>query len=58
VKADQKLHAEVLKGNKQFTSASSGVVNPVLVPETNDAGGITAIKVTQPKTFAVQINVR
>ncbi len=56
VKVDQKLHAEILDRNKQFESAPySGFVNPVLVPETNDAGEITDIKVTQPKDFATQM---
>ncbi|WP_166963709.1 dipeptidyl-peptidase 3 family protein [Yeosuana marina] len=56
VKVDQKLHAEVLERNKQFTSPPySGFVNPVLVPETNEAGEIVAIKVTQSKTFEEQM---
>jgi len=56
VKVDQKLHAEVLERNKQFKSAPySGFVNPVLVPETNDAGEITAIKVMQAKSFDGQM---
>lgn len=56
VKVDQALHAEVLERNKQFPSAPySGFVNPVLVPEMNDAGEITAIKVTQPKGFPEQM---
>ncbi|WP_027880756.1 dipeptidyl-peptidase 3 family protein [Mesoflavibacter zeaxanthinifaciens] len=56
VKVDQAIHAEVLERNKQFKSAPySGFVNPVLVPETNDAGEITAIKVTQPDTFEAQM---
>jgi dipeptidyl-peptidase-3 len=56
VKVDQKIHAEVLERNKQFTSAPySGFVNPVLVPETNDDGEITAIKVTQPDSFVGQM---
>jgi len=56
VKVDQDLHAEVLERNKQFPSPPySGFVNPVLVPEMNDAGEITAIKVTQPNTFAEQM---
>ncbi len=38
VKVDQELHEEILERNKQFTAAPySGFVNPVLVPETNDA---------------------
>ena len=56
VKVDQAIHAEVLERNKQFTSAPySGYVNPVLVPETNEAGEITAIKVTQPETYSGQM---
>ncbi len=56
VKVDQELHAEVLERNKQFTSAPySGFVNPVLVPERNEAGEITAIKVTQPEGFPQQM---
>jgi dipeptidyl-peptidase III len=56
VKVDQVLHAEVLERNKQFTSAPySGFVNPVLVPEINEAGDIIAIKVTQPETFVEQM---
>ena len=56
VKVDQELHAEVLKRNEQFTSAPySGFVNPVLVPETNDAGEIIDIIVTQPESFDVQM---
>ncbi|WP_242203769.1 dipeptidyl peptidase 3 [Aestuariivivens insulae] len=56
VKVDQAIHAEVLERNKQFKSAPySGFVNPVLVPETNEAGEITAIKVTQPESFEGQM---
>jgi dipeptidyl-peptidase-3 len=56
VKVDQELHAEVLKRNEQFKSAPySGFVNPVLVPETNEAGDITAIKVMHPASFENQM---
>jgi len=56
VKVDQDLHAEILERNKQFTGAPySGFVNPILVPEMDDNGEITAIKVTQPKTFSGQM---
>lgn len=56
VKVDQDLHAEVLERNKQFTSAPySGFVNPVLVPEMDANGEITAIKVTQPESFPGQM---
>ncbi|GGG56934.1 dipeptidyl-peptidase 3 family protein [Bizionia arctica] len=56
VKVDQSIHAEVLERNKQFTSAPySGFVNPILVPEMDENGEITAIKVTQPATFSGQM---
>jgi dipeptidyl-peptidase III len=56
VKVDQKLHAEVLDRNKQFSDAPySGFVNPVLVPKLNAKGQIIAIEVQQPKTFAEQM---
>lgn len=56
VKVDQTFHAEVLKRNEQFKSAPySGFVNPVLVPETNDSGEITDIKVIQPESFEAQM---
>ena len=38
-----------------LSTAFTRFVNPVLVPETNDAGEITAIKVTQPDTFEGQM---
>lgn len=56
VKVDQAIHREVLERNKAFKSAPySGFVNPVLVPETNEAGEITAIKVTRPGNFEEQM---
>ena len=56
VKVDQDIHAEVLRRNEKFKSAPySGFVNPVLIPETNDSGEITDIKVTQPETFEGQM---
>ncbi len=56
VKVDQKLHAEVLERNKQFTTAPyNGFVNPVLVPIVDGKGNIIDIKVTQPKSFAEQM---
>ncbi|RRO18831.1 dipeptidyl-peptidase 3 family protein [Flavobacteriaceae bacterium 14752] len=56
VKIDQDIHQEVLDRNSQFKSKPySGFVNPVLVPETNDDGNITDIKVTQPESFAAQM---
>ncbi|WP_298543801.1 dihydrofolate reductase [uncultured Aquimarina sp.] len=56
VKVDQAIHSEVLKRNEQFTSAPySGFVNPVLVPEMNENGEITKIKVTQPTDFVTQM---
>ncbi len=56
VKVDQAIHAEVLERNKQFTSAPyTGYVNPILVPETDGNGEITAIKVEQPDSFVSQM---
>ena len=56
VKVDQKLHAEILERNKQFTSAPySGFVNPVLSPKLDAKGEILSIEVKQPKTFAEQM---
>ncbi|RLD27187.1 MAG: dihydrofolate reductase [Bacteroidetes bacterium] len=56
VKVDQAIHADVLKRNKQFKSAPySRFVNPVLVPEMDDEGNITAITVKQPKSFENQM---
>ena len=56
VKVDQDIHNEVLKRNEKFDSPPySGFVNPVLVPETNSDGEITAIKVTQPENFPGQM---
>jgi dipeptidyl-peptidase-3 len=56
VKVDQEIHAEVLERNTQFPSPPySGFVNPVLVPEFNDAGEITAINVIQPEGFSEQM---
>jgi dipeptidyl-peptidase-3 len=56
VKIDQELHKEVLERNAQFKAAPySGFINPVLVPEKNDEGEITAIKVTYPEDFAEQM---
>lgn len=56
VKVDQDIHKEVLERNAQFKSAPySGFVNPVLVPETDESGEITAIKVVQPTSFEEQM---
>ena len=56
VKVNQELHEEILERNEQFTAAPySGFVNPVLVPETNGDGEITAVKVVQPETFEGQM---
>lgn len=56
VKIDPELHKEVLKRNEQFDAPPySGFVNPILVPEMNDEGEITGIKVEQPATFAEQM---
>lgn len=56
VKVDQKIHREVLERNAKFKSAPySGFVNPELVPETNEDGEITVIRVVQPEDFATQM---
>lgn len=56
VKVDQDLHQEVLKRNEQFTTAPySGFVNPILVPETDQAGEIISIEVAQPTSFEEQM---
>ncbi len=56
VKVDQTLHAEILERNKQFTSAPySGFVNPVIVPQMNEAGEIEGFSVKQPSTFEEQM---
>ena len=53
---DQDLHREILKRNEQFPDAPySGFVNPVLVPELDANGEITAVKVTQPESFPAQM---
>ena len=56
VKVDPKIHQEVLDRTAQFKSPPySGFVNPVLVPEMDEKGEITAIKVEQPKDFTSQM---
>lgn len=56
VKVNQDLHKEILNRNEQFTSAPySGFVNPILVPEMDNTGEITAIEVTQPDSFEKQM---
>lgn len=56
VKIDKNIHNEVIERNSQFASKPySGFVNPVLVPETDDEGNITDIKVTQPESFTAQM---
>ena len=56
VKVDQDLHKEVLERNAQFTSAPySGFVNPVIVPEMNEAGEIGSFTIEQPTTFKEQM---
>ena len=56
VKVDQDLHKEVLKRNEQFKSAPySGFVNPVLVPETDENGELTSIKVEQQTSSEEQM---
>jgi len=56
VKVDQDIHAEVLKRNKQFTSAPySGFVNPVITPKLDSDGTIVGFDVMQPESFESQM---
>ncbi len=56
VKVNQELHKEILERNKKFTSAPySGFVNPVIVPNKNDAGEIESFTIEQPETFNGQM---
>ena len=56
VKVDQALHKEVLERNSQFTAAPyGGFINPDLVPEMDEQGNITDVKVVQPESFAAQM---
>jgi len=56
VKVDQDLHKEVLERNTQFTSAPySGFVNPMIVPNMNNAGEIESFTIEQPATFKEQM---
>ncbi len=56
VKVDQKLHAEILERNKQFTAAPySGFVNPVITPKMDANGEIENFSIEQPKTFTEQM---
>ena len=53
---DQEIHKEVLERNSKFKSAPyGGFVNPILMPEKDENGNITSIKVVQPKDFASQM---
>ncbi len=56
VKVNPTIHKEVLERNSKFNAAPySGFINPVLVPETDDKGDITGVKVTQPESFTSQM---
>ena len=56
VKVDQKVHANVLERNKQFTSPPySGFVNPIIVPQMNENGEIENFSIEQPKSFEEQM---
>jgi dipeptidyl-peptidase-3 len=56
VKVDQAIHKEVLERNSKFKAAPySGFVNPVLVPDMNEAGDITGFTIKQPETFEEQM---
>lgn len=56
VQVDQELHAEVLERVENLKSAPyGGFINPVLVPEMDDEGNITDVKVTYPTDFTDQM---
>ncbi len=56
VEVDPAIHKEVLDRNSKFKAAPySGFVNPVLVPDMNEAGDITGFSIKQPETFEEQM---
>ena len=56
VKVDQKIHAEVLTRDAQFTTAPySGFVNPILHPIMDEAGTIIDIEIHEHKDFEEQM---
>ncbi len=56
VQVDQAIHAEVLERVEKLNIAPyGGFINPKLVPEMNEAGEITDIKVTYPDDFTEQM---
>lgn len=56
VKVDQDIHKEVLKRVEKLDIAPySGFINPELVPEKDDDGNITDIKVNYPTSFKEQM---
>lgn len=56
VKVDQTLHQEVLdRAEKLGIAPYGGFINPLLTPETNDAGEITDITVSYPDDFTEQM---
>jgi dipeptidyl-peptidase-3 len=56
VQVDQAIHAEVLKRVEKLNAAPyGGFINPKLVPEMNEAGEITDVKVTYPDDFMEQM---
>ncbi|MFT6867913.1 MAG: dipeptidyl-peptidase-3 [Cyclobacteriaceae bacterium] len=56
VKVDQQIHKEVLARYEKLQSAPyGGFINPVLVPEIDDNGEITEVKVTYPDDFTQQM---
>jgi dipeptidyl-peptidase-3 len=56
VQVDQAIHTEVLERVAKLNVAPySGFINPTLVPEMNEAGEMTDIKVTYPDDFETQM---
>ncbi|MCH2233824.1 MAG: dipeptidyl peptidase 3 [Crocinitomicaceae bacterium] len=56
VKVDQEIHAQVLERSEKLNIAPyNGFVNPILIPIYDEAGEITDIKISQPKSFEEQM---
>jgi len=56
VKVDLDLHSEVLERAEKLNSAPyGGFINPVLIPETDESGNITDVKMSYPDDFTAQM---
>src|SRR5690606_35769435 len=56
VKVDQAVHQQVLdRSGKLNIAPYGGFINPLLIPETDNEGNITSIKVEYPEDFTEQM---